>query len=251
MLKKLMLAVVCWCIPYVAAAGPIVTWEAFGTITRAVSFYPPPPDPPPAFPYPPQAPPIGTPWTLEVQFDPSAAVKTPLSSASSPCYTVSATGTFTLGTTTYSMAGGSNGVYTNSLLPASNCVVGEPGMGDHDPGAIEFWMFPRPDADDPWRLSEPPFYLLARYDDLAHEDGTIPTIPTFLRPGFLLIENWGFEIEGPFAPMATNVSQPTPVPEPGTMALLGVGLALGARRRWRSCRNMAAPQSADCRRPGP
>lgn len=233
MLKKLLLLAACWCIPYQAAAGPIVTWEAFGTITRAVSFFPPPPDPPPPFPYPPQAPPAGTPWTFEVQFDPNALVKTPFSSATSPCYTTGASGTFTLGGASYSMTGGSNAVYTNSRLPGSNCVVGEPGMGDNDPGAIEFWMFPQPVGDDPWRLSEPPFYLLARYDDLLHEDGSIPIIPTYARPGFLLVENWGYEIEGPFSPVRTSVEQPTPVPEPGTLTLMTVGLALAARRGWR------------------
>ncbi|HWI16724.1 MAG TPA: PEP-CTERM sorting domain-containing protein [Vicinamibacterales bacterium] len=233
MIRRFLLFALCLAFPYSAAAGPIVTWEAFGTITRAISYYPPPPDPPPPFPYPPQAPPLGTEWTFEVHFDPTAVVKTAGTSASSPCYTTSATGTFTLGGTSYSMTSGSNAIYTNSRLPGSGCVVGEPGMGANDPGAIEFWMFPRPVADDPWRLSETPFFLLARYDDLLHEDGTLPLVPTYSRPGSLMLQNWGYQIEGPFSPVATNVEQPSPVPEPGTLTMLGIGLAVAARRRWR------------------
>ena len=204
-----------------------MTWEAFGLTTFAVNRFPAPTEPlPPGPPPPPQAPPVGTPWSLSISFDPDAAFHTVLApSPSSPCSTVGVTGTFTLGGTDYTLSGPSNQGFTNSGLPNSTCIDGP--IVD---GTIDFFLFPVATEDDPWELRWSPFFLLASYNDLV-TNGTFPDSPTYLQAGSLLFNNDSFQFGGRFAPTASGFEQPTAVPEPGTLTMLGIGLAIAARRR--------------------
>lgn len=225
MLKKLLLLSVCLTLPHTAFAGPIVTFEAFGAVTRSNSFFP----PIPIGPFPdgiPQAPPIGTPYAIQLMFDPSARVPTPGAPAGGPCHTTSVTGSFSLGGASYGLTGG---VYTNAFLPESNCYSGPL----QPPGGIEFFLGTIADGGDPWYLNQGPRFLDLLYFDGLHQDGTLPTTPTITGPfNELLFRNELFSFGGSFVPRAV-VEQPTPVPEPGTMALVGIGLALAARQRRR------------------
>lgn len=233
MLKRIVLVVTfCWGLPYSVAAGPIVTWEAFGLTNFAINRFPPAPDPlPPGPPPPPQAPPVGTPWSLSISFDPDAAFHTVLSSPTSPCNTVGISGSFTLGDTSYTYGGGSNQAFSNAGLLGPTSLLGYTCI-DMAIGKFDFFLFPVPTADDPYQLFWGHMYLLATYRD-AVIDGSFPDAPTVVQAGTFLFNNESYQFGGTFAPQAAGVEQPTPVPEPGTMALLGVGLAWAGRRRWR------------------
>jgi hypothetical protein len=219
MLKKTLLFLLSLLLPGAAIAGPIVTWEAFGTVNYSLSNYP-------GLPLP-QAPPLGTPYAIELSFDPDARVRTPFSPAGSPCFMTAVTGSFELGGAAYTLSGNA---FTNSFLPLSNCAPASP----YPPGVIEFFLSPRPVGDDVFNLGLQPRFLDLMYSDLLHQDGTFPTVPTMGARNFLFFNNEDFfEFGGSFMPHAV-VDQSTPVPEPATMTLVGVGLALAARRRWRS-----------------
>lgn len=233
MLKRILLVTLCCGLPYSAAAGPIVAWEAFGVTNFASNRYPPPPDPPPPFPYPPQAPPIGTPWSLSISFDPDAAFHTVLSpSPTSPCNTVGISGAFTLGDTSYTYGGGSNQAFSNAGLLGPSSLLGYSCI-DMAIGKFDFFLFPVPTGDDPWELSWGQYYLLATYRD-AVTDGTFPDSPTVVQPGTFLFNNEAYQFGGSFAPQAAGVEQPAPVPEPATLTMMGIGLAIAARRRYRN-----------------
>ena len=74
-----------------------------------------------------------------------------------------------------------------------------------------------------------------KYWDLVHQNGTFPTTPAMAGPGslYLHVENY-FNVFGTFEPRLVEVQQPSAVPEPGTITLVGFGLAIAARRKWRT-----------------
>jgi hypothetical protein len=95
-------------------------------------------------------------------------------------------------------------------------------------------MAPRPDI--PWDLSFPAFssvYVLD-YTDLLVQDA-FPDVPTTLRASLgpvVDLGGGGWNFHAGFDLRAVN--QTTPVPEPGTMVLLGIGLAAAVRARRRT-----------------
>jgi hypothetical protein len=172
---------------------------------------------------------VGTPWSLQVSFDPNGPFTPGLfSTPASPCniYNTGPT-TFTLGSYTYTNPGGR--IWTNAILPHVGCF--SPANG-----AIVFeYGYTAPWTQEPgaWNLSYG--LLFYQYVDTAHNDGTLPDVPS--APG----------IDGPstaFAPGLTFYTadshifpifqgypvSPTAVPEPSTVAMFSVGLAYGARR---------------------
>ena len=174
---------------------------------------------------------VGTPWTLTLGFDPEAPGRPGFPSipdGSCNIYPVSSA-TFTLGSFTYTNSGGQ--IWTNSNLPGSECTGSRA-------GAIQF-EFVRGWTQEPgaWNLNQG--LLIAQYTDVVN-DGSLPASPN-PRPDTVTGQLNFYDLFGlsPFPAFQDSsftprllVDNPTPVPEPGTMAMLGMGLALGARR-WR------------------
>ncbi len=173
----------------------------------------------------------GTPWELTVTFDPQS---TP--TVLSPGCNVYSAGaaTFKLGGFSYSHSGGE--VYTNAGLPEVGCFAGLP---EGEAGLIQFlWGNGWVEEPGAWPLNDAFGILLAGYYDLNIKDGTLPTVPVF-DPNGGIFGGLRFESEhSRFSGGAVRfeiVEQPTVVPEPATMTLMGAGLAalIAAKRRRR------------------
>lgn len=173
---------------------------------------------------------VGTPWSLEVNFDPSApgspaAIGTPGSNCN--VYPMGST-TFTLGTFTYTSTGGQ--IWTNSDLPGLGC-------SPAPTGTIQFeWGVTWTQEPGAWNLNVTSGLLMAGYTDAVQSDGFLPTSPTLSGANSGLNFYDFFRGTRPqfqdhtFAPQLADLN-PTPVPEPATLGLFGVGLAYLARRR--------------------
>lgn len=216
-MKRLVLfAALLLTLPHTTFAATII-WEAFGVVSQTDQYgaYAPPPR--------------STPWSLQIQFDTDLIGPTPGTHwpPGSPCSMVPISGAFTLGAASYTFGGGSSGAFTNAMLPIDNC-------GSYGFGTVQFFMFPR-SPDDPWNLwGLGGSFLLASYEDLFQND-TIPTVPVYSYPGYLVYRNDSFRFVADFSPHA--VQQPAPIPEPATTTLFGLGLALISGRRWRRRRH--------------
>lgn len=186
---------------------------------------------------------IGTPWSLQITFDPASPGRSTGGLGVSGCNTFDAGATvFTFGGFTYRASSGQ--VFTNSALPGTNCTA--------PTGMIQF-NFYRQWTQEPgaWDLNLGA--LLPAYYDAVHSDGSLPTDPTFnpiqgVFAGLFwhdVTGNRDFQFYSGFTP--SLAAQPTPVPEPGTLVLLGTGLAYAGRRRRRSV--LAASMKASFTKP--
>ena len=191
-----------------AIAAP-VTWQDSGFITYVANQ--------PVFP----GLSVGTPWALAVTFDPNGPfMPAALGQPGSNCNIYdSQSATFTLGGYSYANPGGR--VWTNSLLPGNACSPAPTGVIQFD--WVGGWMLP-PGA---WDINAG--VLIAGYTDAVSHDGSLPLMPslTGINTGLgfytpLTAPSPAFQ-DSTFAPTAV-------VPEPGTLVLLGIGIAYGLRR---------------------
>jgi hypothetical protein len=172
----------------------------------------------------------GTPWELSVTFDPDS---TPTVLAPG-CNVYSAgPATFKLGDFSYTSSGGE--IYTNAGLPEVGCFAGLP---EGEAGLIQFLWGSWTEEPGAWPLNDAFGILLAGYYDLNVKDGTLPTVPVFDPNGGIFgdlkFRSMFQQFDG--GPVHFQlVEQPTAVPEPATMTMLGAGLLtlIAAKRRRR------------------
>ena len=166
-------------------------------------------------------PPVGTPWALTLTFNPSASFPTiGRLPHQTYCNSVNVAGSLDIGG--YAYAGTGFG-FTHAQLPGTNCVDG----GDN--GDTQFGFGLAPLGDSPWDVNGS-FFVASYRDELVRD--AFPETPTgegfwSWRSPFLFEPFW--EVSAPFDPALKSVEQPTPVPEPGTVSLFGLGLAAAAR----------------------
>lgn len=179
---------------------------------------------------------VGTPWSLTVTFDPAAA---PIRVLTPGCNQYSmGPSTLTLGSFTYTHTSGS--IFTNAALPEVGCLGG--GLPEGHAGLIQFWYGTAGwSSEDPgaWNIAAMGGVTYAGYYDLLVTDGTLPIVPVYdpvqgQYTGMEMEAGTGIGFFGGAARFEL-VSQNTPVPEPATMTMLGVGLAALLARRRRRC----------------
>jgi hypothetical protein len=193
-----------------ATSDTSVTWEADGFIDRSVKSSSSAPD------YP--RPPIGTPYSLSLTFDPATAVRF---GHLDHCQSVVVNGSFTIGGISYTAQPGRG--YTHAALPSAQCTE-----------AFDFTQFFLvgpfvADQAAPWDVNLGFNFVLASYVDLIMRDG-FPDEPT-TTGGIFILQNQFWEVSGGWQPAAVDLEQPAAVPEPATMTLFGLGLAAVARAR--------------------
>jgi hypothetical protein len=213
MLKRLCAVCACVLVASTAAAATIVTWQGDGTILRRTDkLLPPEPGHP-------LAPPLGTPLSVTLTFDPASAVQ--VSGGDPGCLMVSLSGSLSIGSDTFTAGSGSYG-FTNSALPGTLC---------NNSGETHFSLLtpPAPESNE-FDLPRG-IFILSYFDELVQD--AFPSEPhtSFLAHVQFLNGNccgdWIFDGQV----QLRAVDQTAAVPEPGTMTLLALGLAAVYRKR--------------------
>jgi PEP-CTERM motif len=216
--KKTLLMFVSLLIAYPAMAGTIVTWEGSGEVTQSW---------PSRYGFPQPFPAVGTPLSVTLSFDPSSAIPTPVGPpGATGCMQVGFSGSMTLGGSTYTS--GPSFAFTHAALPGSNCVTSAFQDGGYTQFGLEGLQSP-PDA--PWNFG-PGRLLVVTYRDALMRDA-FPEEPTApFGADVWLIDLSGDQRFGFNGHVDLHaVDQTSPVPEPGTVTLLGLGLMAAYRRR--------------------
>jgi hypothetical protein len=197
-------------LPGVVNADTLVTWTSQGAITFSHFFN---------LPDRPEVPPPGTPYQLTMSLDPSAATSTFSAPPGSNCVTTQVTGSITIGHATYGLTGDG---FTHAKLPGTNCSPGFP--------ETQFLLGITQLSTDGWAALRGFSFMEFWYRDLLVADA-FPVVPTTTVAQFQVRSDAGnFLVAGSGNLQAAGPEQPTPVPEPGTMTLVGLGLAAAIRR---------------------
>jgi hypothetical protein len=203
-------------VPVVSAADTLVMWTSEGTITSSV---------PVPVAEAGRIPNVGTPYQLTLSFNPDQAIHYGGPTAGSNCLSVPVSGTLTLGGSEFS--GGGSG-FTHGLTPSYLC------SATLQETLFRVQLANLPD-DNPWPWIGTSSFIEAWYVDLLNPNG-FPVSPTAASGLDFQIRDsgFGYTVRG-HGNLQGALEQPAPVPEPGTMTLVGLGL-LAAVRRARAAR---------------
>jgi len=218
MLKYLAMVLLLF-VPVPAAAGSI-TWAASGTWTFVS-------DPQGYWP----GLQVGTPWSLALTFDPTMSGQQIGGPSNPHCYSY-ATGAAALTIGGFSYSNSSGNVFTNFQFPDVGCTES---VLPSEPGLVTF-LFLGPWSQQPgaWNLNGLASAFSVSYYDLLAVNGTLPTAPT-INPNLSAYDGIKLDLTtGSRNSQLFSEFAPSAVPEPGTMAMLGIGLASLFFRRMRT-----------------
>jgi hypothetical protein len=198
-------------VPVFSAADPLVMWTSDGTVTSSD---------PVGMADAGLIPPVGTPYQLTLSFNPSEVTRYGGATAGSNCFQVAVSGTLTLGGQQF---GGVGHGFTHGLTAGFVC------SATSRETLFRINLSDQPD-DNPWPFITPASFLEAWYVDLVNPDG-FPVVPTTVAglQSQIRHDGFGYTVSAQ-GDLQGALEQPTPVPEPGTMTLVGLGLAAAIRR---------------------